>query len=258
MKLINSSYTPRLPLTVINWGTSAQKVPDRLYQNTNVTWINHPDKVAISSNKLLSFQALKEAGVSIPGFTTNRNEANDWRCIFFGRKVLTASSGNGIIEFDPEYPHSEGGMYPAPSNDNPYTNDACPLYVKYIKKSAEYRIHVAAQQENGQKTHKVIDIQQKRKRRELSNEEVDYTIRSHANGWVFCREDITSPDDSVISEAIAAVIALGLDFGAVDVIWNTHYQKAYVLEVNTAPGLEGTTLQIYTDAILRVIGDTNA
>ena len=38
-------------------------------------------------------------------------------------------------------------------------------------------------------------------------------------------------------EATKAVAALGLDFGAVDVIYNEKYGRAYVLEVNTAPGL---------------------
>jgi D-alanine-D-alanine ligase-like ATP-grasp enzyme len=37
----------------------------------------------------------------------------------------------------------------------------------------------------------------------------------------------------------------GLDFGAVDVIWNAQKEKPYVLEINTAPGLEGQTIADY-------------
>ena len=37
----------------------------------------------------------------------------------------------------------------------------------------------------------------------------------------------------------------GLTFGAIDVIWNEHQQKAFVLEINTAPGIEGTTVEKY-------------
>jgi D-alanine-D-alanine ligase-like ATP-grasp enzyme len=40
-----------------------------------------------------------------------------------------------------------------------------------------------------------------------------------------------------------------LDFGAVDVIWNEKQQRAYVLEVNTAPGLEGQTVDDYARGI---------
>jgi glutathione synthase/RimK-type ligase-like ATP-grasp enzyme len=45
-----------------------------------------------------------------------------------------------------------------------------------------------------------------------------------------------------------AVAALGLDFGGVDVIWNERRQMAYVLEVNTACGLEGQTVNDYAEA----------
>ena len=48
-------------------------------------------------------------------------------------------------------------------------------------------------------------------------------------------------------QAVAAVVALGLDFGAVDVVYNVKEQKAYVLEVNSAPGLSGTTLDKYVE-----------
>jgi glutathione synthase/RimK-type ligase-like ATP-grasp enzyme len=52
---------------------------------------------------------------------------------------------------------------------------------------------------------------------------------------------------------LAAVSALGLDFGAVDIIWNEREDKCYVLEVNTAPGLQGSTLENYANAIMEVL-----
>jgi len=51
----------------------------------------------------------------------------------------------------------------------------------------------------------------------------------------------------VVEQASLAIAALGLDFGAVDIIWNNHYQLATVLEVNTAPGLEGQTITDYAN-----------
>jgi D-alanine-D-alanine ligase-like ATP-grasp enzyme len=59
----------------------------------------------------------------------------------------------------------------------------------------------------------------------------------------------------VTSEAIKAVNCLGLYFGAADVIWNDKEQRAYVLEVNTAPGLEGTTLENYANAFTTATQD---
>lgn len=53
--------------------------------------------------------------------------------------------------------------------------------------------------------------------------------------------------------ALAACNALGLESGAVDIIWNEKENKCYVLEVNTAPGICGITTKKYTDAILQTL-----
>ena len=64
-------------------------------------------------------------------------------------------------------------------------------------------------------------------------------------------EDVVVPD-VCRSLAIDSVAALRLDFGAVDIIWNKRHDRYYTLEVNTAPGLEGTTLERYSNAIRRL------
>ena len=56
-----------------------------------------------------------------------------------------------------------------------------------------------------------------------------------------------TPDPVRDTIAVNAVKALGLDFGAVDIIYNEKENQYYVLEVNTAPGLEGTTLIKYAE-----------
>jgi glutathione synthase/RimK-type ligase-like ATP-grasp enzyme len=55
----------------------------------------------------------------------------------------------------------------------------------------------------------------------------------------------------VKKESIKAVKALGLDFGAVDIatIKGTDGQECCIYEVNTACGMQGTTLEKYTQAI---------
>ena len=91
----------------------------------------------------------------------------------------------------------------------------------------------------------MFDAQEKRRR---SGVETNSKIRTEEHGWVFCRGNVQVPDD-VKLQAESAVSALGLDFGGVDVIWNEKEQQAYVLEVNTAPGLEGTTVTTYAAMI---------
>lgn len=215
---------------IINWGNST---PPNWHQITlEDNWFNGPEEVQVASNKLLAFQAFEAAGnVSIPDFTTDPAVADTWveeGNIVVARHSLTGHSGAGISL------HHPGDDF-LPSEQR-----RAPLYVKYIKKVTEYRVHVF----NGE----VIDIQQKRKRQEVDNDEVNYQVRNHANGWVYCRSDVAATR-SVSDNALAAVAALGLHFGAADIIWNAHQKQAYVLEVNSAPGLEGTTLVKYVDAI---------
>ena len=92
---------------------------------------------------------------------------------------------------------------------------------------------------------------QKKKRKDFEGE-VNTKIRNYANGWVYCREDIIEPED-LRAQAVLAVHTLGLDFGAVDCIFNEKEQKTYILECNTAPGLAGSTIDSYRDAILKHI-----
>jgi glutathione synthase/RimK-type ligase-like ATP-grasp enzyme len=225
----------RTPI-IINWGCS---VAPYWYKGVN-KWINNPLATRVAGNKLLAFQALQQAGnVNIPEFTTEATIANNWGTIVFGRKTLTGHSGQGILVFDPQYPFGEGGLYPVPDRNNQNArDDICPLYVRYIKKQKEFRVHVIFG--------KVVDIQQKKKREGFKN--ANFQVRNHTNGWVYCRENITEPT-GLRDNALNAVAALGLDFGAVDIIWNEKQNKCYVLEVNTAPGLEGSSVKMYADNI---------
>ena len=208
------------PKKVINWGSS--ELPQHM-QNTII--INEPDAVKTACNKLEAFRSL-DGEVSIPEYSTEREDAVQW--LQDGQKVverhlLRGNSGRGIRIVD--------------SVDD--LQDA-PLYVKYIKKTAEYRIHVFKGE--------AFDIQEKRRNRDVQDDQVNWQVRNTDGGFIFAREGIHLPDMPVemVLEAEKAVQELGLDFGAVDVVWNNHYGKHYILEVNTACGLEGTTLDNYT------------
>lgn len=210
---------------VINWGNSIEP-------NWNgCKWLNHPSYVGVAVNKQFAFETFKKSNVSIPPFTTSYEEAKEWfsqnNAVVVQRQLLASNSGKGIKL--------------AESVEELDKKDT-KLYVKYIPKNAEYRVHVFQGD--------VIDIQQKRKKIGWQeNKKYSSKICSHNNGWVFCRDDVNIPD-KCIAEAISAVTALKLDFGAVDVIYNKLKNNAYVLEVNTAPGIEGETMFSYVNAFL--------
>ena len=201
----------------INWGASEMK-PTR-----GIVILNNVYPVINASNKLSTFQSFIENNIPCPDSTQDIEVAKSWIAdgeTVVCRKLLRSHSGKGIV-----------------IANTIEELVAAPLYVKYFKKSHEYRIHVF----NG----KVIDAVKKRKRNGVT--EYNKWVRVHGNGWVFCRNDVVL-SESLKTLAINAVKALGLDFGAVDIVSKTN-GEAKVLEVNTAPALEGTTLVSYTNAI---------
>ena len=213
---------------IVNWGNSTQ--PDWWKPETAI--LNDFESVSYSVNKLDTFMALLNAQVTIPWWTTETNVAQQWideGNRVYGRKTLTGHSGQGIRIFDSE---------------TICTPDECPLYTLDTKAKHEYRIHVF----------KDMIIDQQMKKKKLDHEGGIRGIRNHANGWVYAREGIVFPIP-VLEQAIKAVRALGLDFGAVDIGYNEREATAYVYEVNSAPGLHGTTLTKYVEAIGEYYGN---
>lgn len=227
-------YRPRRNDIVINWGNSRYGRWDRANANGVRPYFyrvfNEPACVSVASNKLSTLEILKQNSISVPEFTSSYADAVDWmesEVIFLERHSLTGHSGAGIRVIKGEEILAEA-----------------PLYVQYIKKKDEYRVHVFKGQ--------VVDVQKKRKRDGWrDNENYSSEIRNLSTGWVFTREDVVEPE-GLRELAIASVQALGLDFGAVDIIHNTK-KGLFVLEVNTAPGLEGQTVEKYGQAIINYI-----
>lgn len=141
--------------------------------------------------------------------------------------------------------HSGAGIVIASTKDELVR---APLYTRYIKKTAEYRVHVIGE--------KVILIQKKMKKKEWDGPQ-NTQIRNLKNGYVFGK-NIEKPPAEVEQVAVAACAAIGHWHGAVDVIWNQHDNKAYVLEVNAAPGLSPSTAQIYAQEIVERFGKNAA
>src|SRR3546814_15940610 len=77
-----------------------------------------------------------------------------------------------------------------------------------------------------------------------SDLKVNWKIRNHDNGFIYARDEkLAEVPKKVLSDSIKAVGVCGLDFGAVDVIYNEAKGIGFVLEINTATGITGTTLE---------------
>lgn len=217
LRINNSRYRQRSSDLLINWGA------------TEGTGLNRHAYLAV--DKLQAFNCMGYAGVNTPDYTDSMEEALGW--IDGGNTVVCrtlsrGSSGDGIV-----LASSVSDLVQAP------------LYTKYIKKKHEYRVHVFNEE--------VIDVARKARRHSVDDEDVNWQIRTHENGFVYSREGLAVVSPRLASLAVLAVDALHLDFGAVDIIYNEHAGEYYVLEVNTACGMEGTTVQRYADAIEQYI-----
>jgi glutathione synthase/RimK-type ligase-like ATP-grasp enzyme len=230
-----SKYVGRPDKRVINWGATA--LPPNVLSSGEI--LNHPERVSRVSNKLNFFSDMASDNTGrdfIPPFTTNRREAKSWfssekrpASMVFARTKLNGHSGEGIVKLLPEDFDEQAGKLPDST-----------LYVKYIPKRHEFRVHVFRGN--------AFLIQQKMRRNDHPLDDTDFKIRSYNNGFIFARNDIRVPD-CVVAAAYAAFNISGLDFGAVDVIFNSRHDEAYVLEINTAPGLQGSTVEDYKEVL---------
>lgn len=213
-------YNAKRSDTIVNWGNSHPPHFRWMEQD-----LNKPQAIALACNKLETFKQLRHNAFNhVPDWTTNPAEAEHWLDLglkTYCRTSLTGHGGSGIVI----------------CNDGDKLVSA-PLYTLHTKHKDEYRVHVFKG--------KAIDVQ--KKKRKLSGTSISNGIRNHASGWVYGRLDIDPPSE-LVDISIKAVELLGLDFGAVDIGHRLRDNKFFVFEVNTAPGLEGSTLDNYAKAI---------
>lgn len=219
LKMEGCRWKPKVNDVLINWGCSAENHPAFFGPHSVY---NPPVSIQKASNKLIAFASMEAKGVEIPAYTSSKETAAEWlkEGLVVCRTILNGHSGNGIV---------------IASKAEELVN--APLYTRYIKKDQEYRLHVVGG--------KVIFTQRKARKLDVPDDKVNWQVRNHQNGFIYANQNI-EVSEAVKENAVKAVEALFLDFGAVDII-TTKIGQHYVLEVNTAPGLSGTTLDKYVE-----------
>lgn len=218
--------------TVLNWGSS--DLPREVLKSRV---INPADRVTVTSNKLSFFRHITDTNRDLlPPWTTDQDTAIKWVTeghTVCARTVLNGHSANGLVLMH---------------RDKPETLVRAPLYTRYIKKDEEYRVHIVEGT--------VIDTQRKVLKKDFATKAeeegraINWKIRNLDNGFIYQRNDI-NPDPSVHRVALEAIRISGLNFGAVDVIFSKAARRSYVLEINSAPGITGTTVENYARAFER-------
>lgn len=145
--------------------------------------------------------------------------------------------------------HSGDGIRLIRSGDSLSANAR--LWTRYIPKKSEFRAHFC-------KPSGSIYFQQKKLREGSAVTGDTYAVRNHTAGWVYCTQDITVPD--AVRQAVQVFVRNDfntLDFGAIDIIYNEQHNQAYILEVNTAPGIEGSTAEWYAAQVKHLLNTHN-
>lgn len=221
IKNVGTKYRYRPGDAVINWGCS--------HTPLDIPYINPPRAVALACSKTRTFEALTRAGIPCPSYTTDLATALAWNksSRVLGRDLDAGSQGRGITVYD------KGTLTPDKHHK---------VYVKYFNKEREFRFHVVAGTV-------IFAAEKLRKHGFEDNKNNNKYVRSHNRGWILAfnhLKDNPYPTEG-LAQVTEAVRALDLDFGAVDCGWNA--DKGYsVFEVNTAPGIEKTTLNAYIEA----------
>lgn len=218
----DGNYRYREGDIIINWGNGTRPVwaSNDAYDNI----LNVPELVSVASNKLKTFRLFSQEEVPTLEWTEDVDVARAWLGegnSVYARTVLQGHSGEGIVIVRP------GGTLPR-----------APLYTKAIQNDGEYRVHVFQG--------RVIDYRKKSRQEGDEPNEDQSAIRTLGTGWVYRRDNLRRLE-RIEQLAVQAMEALGLDFGAVDIIKKPD-GSVYVLEINTAIGLEERTLDVYTEA----------
>lgn len=236
----------------------------------DVRVLNHPNHIRVNRNKLTALDKMLFADVNVPRFSKLPEGARDSEVTYpvvvrtnyhqGGRGFAMCASSAQVLDLITNFDNVGFG----------YIQELVPF-------KQEYRIHVfngkvircavKNAQTNPVDSWKAIYKEKAERAAERNNVELntdtmnillkavvkdltlpDLIVKSNKRGWGFSRVAIDNTDPGLIEMAKKAVNAIGLDFGAVDCALD-YDGKAWIIEVNTGPGLQGGTLTSYIKAL---------
>jgi glutathione synthase/RimK-type ligase-like ATP-grasp enzyme len=202
---------------VIRWGSSYS------IRNAKHT-LNTMKAVGRTKNKLKMLDFLRREGISVP------NPTDEVPCV---ARWKSGSRGSGICFCRKKQEKEQAA------------SDGAEAFLEWVSIKKEYRVHVVRGL--------IISFSEKKKTRHANPD-----IRGAANGWDFHDRSKVSLEDALelISSSLAAVQALKLDFGAVDIAM-TKENMPVVFEVNSAPGLNEKHANAYAKAFEKWLDTIN-
>lgn len=206
---------------LIRYGETAHKNTDLLFRKV----LNKSENIEKSKNKCISSLLLKQHNIPIPEIFFIKSDIikKDLPVL---RRLKYHSRGTDIILIKKLKDLTNGDYYS-----------------KFIKTDLEYRVHVF--------NNEAIRIQKKVPKKGIKKT----FIHNFENGYLLRDnfEHNLKLERNLISLSISSIKAIGLDFGAVDILISKE-RKPYVLEVNSAPRLNKYGRQLYSLYFLQYLG----
>lgn|SRR5574338_570591 len=210
------------PEFLIRWGNSRDEWMDEEIGCV----INKAEAIKNATDKLKSLELMENAGLNVPAFSTNPEElVEEYGYPILGRRLRHARGSD--IQFCLQ------------KRDFRRRRD---FYTVYIPTNREFRVHVV-RDKVVRVQGKYLDFPEKKKA----------WIRNFESGYRF-RNPRLRLRPARLQDAITAVSALGLDFGAVDLIVGDD-NETYILEVNTAPSCSPLTGAAYVTSFAEILHD---
>ena len=203
---------------VINWGAGYAH-----YRGWQSQWLNPPSAIERCVDKCIAFDFFRAAHVPHPDWTYHREIARDW--LHQGHVVLARATASGMM-----------GQGISILNNPQQEIPPAAFYSKHVQHDQEFRVLVFKGM--------VINIGEKRALHSSANLMVR---NADERDWDFF--GLSWAPDPVLNAGCDAVNSLKLDFGAADIGYSTRNDRAYVFEVNSAPGHGHNTITKLAAAI---------
>jgi glutathione synthase/RimK-type ligase-like ATP-grasp enzyme len=253
---------------VIGWGAKTKESVSL----GKLKVLNHPDHIRINRNKLEALKLMKAAKVNVAPFV----EAGDinrigtsgcdvtlpaiarkkyhqagkgfWECptMLLAKEAVSEGAQyiQSLIEIENEYRlHVVGNEVIYAVRKQKRTIEE--MEAAYIEQQKEHMQKVAAKR--GETLDEAtLDATLRAQAKRFALQGPNMIVRSNKLGWKFVR--VKDPDKALCKEAVKALKAINLDFGAVDCCTDSN-GKPWIIEVNTGPGLDGTPFKAWTEAL---------
>jgi glutathione synthase/RimK-type ligase-like ATP-grasp enzyme len=264
---------------VIGWGA---KTKDKIDLG-KAKVLNHPDRIRVNRNKLTAMELMLAAKVNIAPFATAEtvisalgDKKNPMVLPVIGRTNYHQGGANFFTCLTKTHVSDVINVLNTKLNKRGY-------FQNYIDVAEEYRLHIVLDEliyavkkkRRSNLTEAYVEQQSDKIKRmaekkgvELNEDTIkfaleyqgkkiagsDNIVRSNTRGWKFSSIKLENVPHDLIVESIKSLKALDLEFGAVDCVIDTD-GKTWIIEVNTGPGLEGTSFKKYVETFTKVINN---